>query len=337
LSGFVGAAGDAVLKATGFELSNRKLNQLASLAAMRNFADGIAYLRNPKDNALRALWGKDAASVRRALQDNYDFTADQIDRMVGSGMDYHDFMALDIKAQRDPKYKQAMLDVAQAVQKMSAKTNIFNESVVNRPVWMSKRVARMVLAFSSYQRAMGRTRNIAMREAIKGNLRPIVTLLVGGAIAGAAQDELKRILFKKGEREPIKDNWDAFSRLVNYEINAATFGMLGGYAQDAMWAIRKNDYGIVDVPMVDWWTKNVLGVVKATQKGEPVEAYKTFAKNTPLVRLIDAQAEGPLYRSKHGNTGPAIRRGMPTRGTISRGTISRGTISRSMPTRGGVQ
>lgn len=330
LSGFVGAAGDAVLKATGFELSNRKLNQLASLAAMRNFADGIAYLRNPKDNALRALWGKDAASVRRALQDNYDFTADQIDRMVDNGMDYHDFMGLDIKAQRDPKYRQAMLDVAQAVQKMSAKTNIFNESVVNRPVWMSKRVARMVLAFSSYQRAMGRTRNIAMREAVKGNLRPIVTLLVGGAIAGAAQDELKRILFKKGEREPIKDNWDAFSRLVNYEINAATFGMLGGYAQDAMWAIRKNDYGI-DVPMMDWWTKNVLGVVKATKEGEPVEAYKTFAKNTPLARLVDAQTKGPLYQSKHGKvSGGAVRRGMPTRGAISRGTISR-----SMPTRGG--
>ena len=58
--------------------------------------------------------------------------------------------------------------------------------------------------------------------------------------------------------------------------------------------------------------------------------------STPQAREYYDKREKSLYErvmsEGRKSTGPAIRRGMP-----SRGAISRGTISRSIPTRGGVQ
>ena len=322
LEGFADFIANKGLSATGFSALNRVLNQAASLTALNSFIDGMAYLRNPKDIALSRLWGKDAQSIRNQLKSNYDFTDSEIDRMIGNGIDYSDSQAIADKAATDPKMQRAYLDMAQAVQRMVGKTNLYRESILNRPPWMNKRGARMFMTFLSYSRAMGRTLGYSMTEAKRGNLRPIVTLLAGGAIAGGVVDELKKLLFRK-DNEPIEDSWDLFKRLMEYELEAATFGLWGVVAQDALWSYRLNDVSI-DIPLIEWWFRNIRGVVKAIDKGDPGEAYKELARSTPIIKAIDAQFEGPLYSGKSGTS----RRSTSSRKTSRRKTSRRKTSRR---------
>ena len=271
------------------------------MIAVENLRDSIAYLRNPKDALLGALWGRSSAAVRRMLKENFGYSDADIDRMVSSGIDYADLKGLVNKAMTDKKFQQAYIDVAQAVQKLTGRTNLFNESILDRPVWMNGRTARMFMTFLSYSRALGNTLSLGMREARQGNLAPLVTLLVGGAIGGALVDELKDILFNKKD-EPIKDAWDLFKRLIHWELEAATFGLWGVAASDVFWSIRLQKPMPVDIPLVEWWWRNVYGIGKAIKKGDATEAYKEFARTTPIVRAIDSHVGGPLFESRNKST-----------------------------------
>ena len=113
---------------------------------------------------------------------------------------------------------------------------------------------------------------------------------------------------------------------MEYELEAATFGLWGVVAQDALWSYRLNDVSI-DIPLVEWWFRNVRGVVKSIDKGDPGEIYKELARSTPIIKAIDAQTDGPLYSSRRGSSASSNRRPIK-RKPIKRKTIKRKRIER---------
>lgn len=286
------------LTATGFVASNRMLNQLGSMVALRDFVDAISLLRSKGDGgAIKKLWGRDKASVRRSLETNYEFTSEEIDSMINDGMDYSDMKTIQEKAKTDPEFQKAYRNMAQATQRMTANTNLFRESVANRPPWQSRKAARMMMAYMSYMRQMGNLLSDGLKQAKNGNLKPLTTLLVGGTMAGAAIKELKGLLFNKDD-EPDEDAFEVLSTLVDYQLEAGVYGLAGTMAERAYWGIKLRRPVGVSIPLFDWWATNAVGTGKSLLEADGEEAYKALAKSTPIIRAIDAQLEGPLHESK---------------------------------------
>ncbi|MGH0052689.1 MAG: hypothetical protein ACQ5SW_04790, partial [Sphaerochaetaceae bacterium] len=286
------------LTATGFVASNRMLNQIGSMVALRDFVDSINMLRSDnKDSIARKLWGKDHKSVRQSLRQNYEFTPEEIDGMINDGIDYADIYRVQDKARTEEKFRRAYMNLAQAAQKMTANTNLFRESVANRPAWQSKKAARMFMAYMSYMRQMSNNLSDALKQAKHGNLRPLATLLVGGTLAGATIDELKDLLFKR-DGKPNESAFDTLKILLDWQLESGLYGLAGSMSESAYWGIKLRQPAGLDMPLLDFWTTNIIGIGKSAIESDGEEAYKALAKSTPIVRAIDAQLEGPLYQSK---------------------------------------
>jgi len=274
---------NAVLGAVGFNASNRFLNSVSVLASAENLAHSIQIIREGKTGAVRKLWGMDAEGAAKGLRDNFDFTQADIDRMADTGVTKN--------------------DLAQAMQRGTSKANLFRETVFERPPWMNAVLARKMMAYTSYARAMGNPLSDALSAARSGNVRPIATLLVGGTVGGAVLKEFKDLLFRKPD-EPDKDALDTASRLLKYQMNASIYGLAGSYAQTAGYGIKHGDFSGPGSAMLDWWLKNAAGAVKSTKAGELTPSYEAFARTTPVVKAADAWLGGPLSQKKGG---PAVQ------------------------------
>jgi hypothetical protein len=290
------------LTANLFNATNRGLNQVAGLLGMDSLTDAVLGLRDPKSGLLRRAWGLDAASMRERLRREFNFTDAEINRMVDSGIDYADYAKVREKAASDPAYQQAYQDLARAAQMMSARTNVFRETALTRPGILSGKASRVFFAYLSYLRAQGNGLADAVHHASKGNVRPLLTKLVGEAAAGLLISQLKDLFF---EREH-KEDTPFWVKLLDWWSEAATFGLVGGVTEDAYWAFKTDKPSFVSAAQYEWlWNVFMGGPVKAVKKGLKEGAaegakdyYKTAAKATPIVRAADAWLDGPLEQDR---------------------------------------
>lgn len=300
LQGFIGSATETMLKMNQSIFVNRNLNKIAALAGAHQLGDYIAFLRKPNDSFLGWVVGRSESEVRQTLKDNFDFSEDDINRMVESGIDYKDLIAIDNLAKTSTEFRQPLEDIAQAAQRATAKTNLFRESVLQRPGWMSNVVARSVFAYTAPLRMLGNGMAVALDAAKRGNVAPLARLLVGGAAAGAATEWLRNFINRE-DGEPAKDAIDWIERFILWELEAGTLGMWGYFGEEVYWSMKIKGEPSIPAPLASFWFENVVGVKKAVGDRDAKIAYKTFAKTTPVVRAIDAQLKGPAWRARQRN------------------------------------
>lgn len=303
---------NSILRATQFNRANRIINKATTIAAVHDFGDAINFLRAdqmvaPRSKVmqtLRRVWQKDAFSTRDWLKKLYNWPDAEISRMVESGIDYKDFVAVAEKAATDPEFNRAILDIARVAQTGPAKANIFRETPLTRPPIFSQKGTRLVFAYMSYLRAQGARLTDAMQTARRtGNLRPLFTKLVGDLAGGTIVSTLKDQLF---DREHDADT-PLWVKLLDYWTEAATFGVAGGFAEDVYWKLKTDRPSTISIAQWEWLGQALLNapykaakeIYETGQIGEGLSTYyKEVGKKTPLVRAIDAQLEGPIWRQK---------------------------------------
>jgi hypothetical protein len=144
---------------------------------------------------------------------------------------------------------------------------------------------------------MGNTMVDALSEARQGNVTMLARLIVAGTAGGAAAEALKDFLFKRDD-EPDETQFAFLKKLLGWQVDAGLFGLVGSYGEDFYWSQKRGEVVPVNVPLFEWWIKNVIGAGKAVQEGSLEPAYTAVVKGTPLFRAIDAQLGGPASQQK---------------------------------------
>lgn len=297
ISGTARKIGDKVHAATGFTGANRMINTATALAAVHDFADKIHALRSTKqDDWVKKIMGADKKEIRQQLKDEYNWTDAEIDRMKDNGINYKDFA----EVAQDRKSK-AYMDLARVAQSSTAKGNVFRETPMTRRGFLTTRGMRMVQAYTSYLRARGQQLSDNVKAAKRGNLVPLVRNLVGSALAGMLIDKSKEWLMGREH----KDDTPLLIRLADWMLEAGTFGMAGGAAEDAYWAMKLQRPSFVTIAQWEWLGQAMLGApIKALKKGLKEgswgdglkELYIQEGKQVPAVKYLDARFKGPIKK-----------------------------------------
>lgn len=297
ISGAARKIGDRVHAVTGFTGANRMINTATALAAVHDFADKIHALRSTgNDTAIKKIMGVDKKEIRQQLKDEYNWTDAEIDRMKDNGINYKDFA----QVAQDRKSK-AYMDLARVAQSSTAKGNVFRETPMTRRGYLTTRGMRMVQAYTSYLRARGQQLSDNVRAAKRGNLVPLVRNLVGSALAGMLIDKSKEWLMGREH----KDDTPLLIRLADWWLEAGTFGMAGGAAEDAYWAMKTQRPSFVTIAQWEWLGQAMLGApIKALKKGLKEgswgdglkELYIQEGKQIPAVKYLDARFKGLIKK-----------------------------------------
>lgn len=295
ISGTARKIGDKVHAATGFTGANRMINTATALAAVHDFADKIHALRSTKqDDWVKKIMGADKKEIRQQLKDEYNWTDAEIDRMKDNGINYKDFA----RVAQDRKSK-AYMDLARVAQSSTAKGNVFRETPMTRRGFLTTRGMRMVQAYTSYLRARGQQLSDNVKAAKRGNLVPLVRNLVGSALAGMLIDKSKEWLMGREH----KTDTPLAIRLADWMLEAGTFGMAGGAAEDAYWMMKLQRPSFVTIAQWEWLGQAMMGApIKALKKGLKEgswgdglkELYIQEGKQVPAVKYLDARFKGPI-------------------------------------------
>lgn len=286
LSGWSGRASKKILSSLGFNMINRKLNQLAALTAEDSILDALAAIRQPQNSLLTGMWGGGSVGARRMLRKTFRFTDKEIDAMAKDGMNEG--------------------QLARVQQEAAAITNQYREAETGMTQWpwLSNAVARRVLSYQSYARLMTNVLADATVELVRhGNARPMATLLFAGTTSGIAANMIKDFLLKKGK----EDESFAQKAALGY-INSAGAGLFGVVAQDYYWSKKTGRYSFFSVPqwefygrvsgeLMDYVYDSTIGSAKnEKQKAHLTDVYIKIIKAVPVLRAIDAHMEGPAYQ-----------------------------------------
>jgi hypothetical protein len=265
LHGVAGSIARGTLKVTGMNAINRHINKVGSLAAMYDLEAGMSVIRKGKTGALRQAWGLTAKEYRTQLKKQFKFTDADINRMVEKGPKQSDF--------------------ARVAQMTPEAINLFRETGMTRPRWMSKYMARQVFAYTGFVRAFGNVASDALSSAKRGNVKPLATLLFGGAASGELILALKGLVY---DRKREDKTW--YSRLWHDLTFAGTLGLLGEAAQRVEFAIDydENPVDITPPPLATLQEVIDAGIDVLGEKQQPTgERFrKALLKSAPIARAL---------------------------------------------------
>lgn len=265
LHGLVGEGVRRGFKVTLMNATNRHINKVAALSGMHDLARSMEVIRNKKSGVIRDLWGVSEKQYRRQLKRNYNFTDADIARMVEKGP--------------------SQLDLARVVQMMPEATNLFRESGMVRPRWLSKYASRQFFAYTGPMRAFGNVLSDALAQAKEGNVRPLTTFLVGGVVTGETLFGVKNWLFDRA-REEIS----FWVRLYHDLLYAGALGLVGEAAQRVEFSLQydENPFDVSPPPLRagEELAKTVSDLVgdKDITVGERVQ--QTAERSMPLYRAL---------------------------------------------------
>jgi hypothetical protein len=292
ISGSVRGMADEFLKATGMEAANRFLNKTSNFAAEYALNDALAALRKPSsDNVFKKLWGMDKKNLRNFLKREGSWDDAAIDRIIKDGLSPEDH--------------------AQFIQRSSTNTNVFMERAHTRPELMKNGFWRRVFAYTSYYRMMGSVVADTMRYAREGNMRPLITLIIGAPLMGMAEKRAKEYL--KGvinQTDHAADKALTFAgELLDAVAGAGALGLPGSFMSNIKWWAKRGGAPLT-MPYLDWWGRVAKGmydsVIKGVEEGPEEGAersYYTAIKNVPIFRMIDNAVGGPYSQYLRGRYG----------------------------------
>jgi hypothetical protein len=256
------------------------LNKVASFSAHAALFDAVEGLKAPDNSGFKRIWGEDHKGLRSFLKREGEWTDADIDRMIEDGITDN--------------------DVTRFVQRASTGTNVFMERAETRPQFMKNGFWRRVFAYTSFYRTMGAVVSDTMRYAKEGNYRPLITLLLGAAVLGTAEDKIKDYLKGIIDMDKKESKGESFAmNLLDALAGSGALAMPGTFINDIKWWTRKGDTPFT-MPQVQWWGNVVYGMYNAIRKGleeGPGEgakrAYYTTIRNIPIFRIMDNMAGGP--------------------------------------------
>jgi hypothetical protein len=278
---------------------------------------------NKSEGILRGLWGIDKKGITNFLKEEGRYTDADIQRMVKDGPTYD--------------------DISQLAQRSSTITNMFEEGANTMPASMASGWWRRLFAYTSWARLKGATVADAVRYARQGNVRPLVTLLVGDIATGYVQYELMNYLKNRDDRDVSFGE-----KLFDVAVSAGLGGVYGAVALDIMWSYRGQGSPL-GMPTISWMWDLTMGMGKAlitAVEKSPTEgakqAYFTILRNFPALKAVDNLLDGPYTHERREKLGlpgmwgkPAAkgiehktleRGGSMERGSVERGSVERGTV-----------
>ncbi len=252
------------LRATGFQLVNRKINHATAYVVagihLRSMLDAIAENRH---GGLKRLLGKDAVAASRYLVNEYGFSKKDVMRMVLQG----------------PTEE----DIARATLKGIEDVNAIHESPMARPSHVNHWAWRLVMAYSTYVRKMGATTAHAVSEASHGNVAPLARLLVVGTVTGEVMIAVRNFL-KDREREE-EHLWE---RLLNDLLEVGTLGLVQGmgYGLRHFGDPGHSFFGDVFMPPHAETLQQLVNAVAGATKGKGlVPVFRALTRVAPLVDI----------------------------------------------------
>ncbi len=267
LEGRVGKATRGILKGLGFELVNAKINQATAFAAVRDLAERLDAIRGGDTGSLRHLWGQDEGAARRYLEREAGFSHEDVERMVEKGP--------------------TDLDVARYAMKAIEQVNAVGETPAGRSRFVSHPIARYLVAYSTWQRKMGRTLVYAVQEAGEGNVRPLLALLFYSPVAGAAVTAANNWL---KDRESEDKSFAA--KLLNAMFQGGAFGMLSRLQYSLSVSGR---YGfsflgtLFGPPQADVLEGFVDAVVKGARTASVRPLWDFLVRQAPAATIVERQ------------------------------------------------
>jgi len=241
----------------------------------------------------------DPGGLREFLKKEGEWTDADIDRMVQDGVTPEDH--------------------ARFIQKSSTNTNIYRERANTRPEFMARNgFWRRVFSFTSPLRMVGSTVADAVNYAKKGNMRPLITLIIGAPLLGLANNDVKDFLkgvIKKEDED--KDDLNTFAgKVLDALAESGIMGMPGSVVSDIRWWAKKGGAPLT-IPAAEWWGDLSYGMYRAATKGYSEgldegakQTYYTMIKKVPILRAIDHQVGGPYtqYLERYRNGGARRQR-----------------------------
>jgi len=315
---------NTLLRAEGMNAINVYLNKVAGLTSEKALMDSLEIMRsNKSEGILRGLWGIDKKGITNFLKEEGRYTDADIQRMVKDGPTYD--------------------DISQLAQRSSTITNMFEEGANTMPASMASGWWRRLFAYTSWARLKGATVADAVRYARQGNVRPLVTLLVGDIATGYVQYELMNYLKNRDDRDVSFGE-----KLFDVAVSAGLGGVYGAVALDIMWSYRGQGSPL-GMPTISWMWDLTMGMGKAlitAVEKSPTEgakqAYFTILRNFPALKAVDNLLDGPYTHERREKLGlpgmwgkPAAkgiehktleRGGSMERGSVERGSVERGTV-----------
>ena len=161
----------AVLNPTGLGMVERNTNRVAGMGAMMAVEDMLTRLRKLQVEDVKKLTGTEPQRLIRELKRDFIFSDDDIARIMSEGM--------------------SEADQARVVQRAPALVNAFNEGALGKRRWMRHPVAVRTLAYMSWRRVRGNMVFDAIREAQRGNWRPLMKEFGYSMGAGLSADALR--------------------------------------------------------------------------------------------------------------------------------------------------
>lgn len=274
----IGEVARVPLKFAGGEWINKVLNVLAGITHKQAYMEAIEGLRNPKNGLVRRAWGKDTQGFRNWLRREFDFSDMKIDRMIKTGVTDE--------------------DLGRVMRKATESTNLYKEGPDVRRAWMNDPIKRRVMSYTGYLRAMGNVMSDAHQSMKEGNVRPMLVLLgIAGPALGHLQGKLEDWLYRK-EREP-----GFWKNLYRAYAEAGVTGLAGSFGADVVYAVRRGQAPSLTFPQAEWLWKMGESALDQLWKeaGKDKSVVQTWIKGTPLLRMVDAQMKGPVWRSRKEN------------------------------------
>ena len=204
LHGKIAEAATKGLRLTTFHLHNRINNQMIARIAHLRLYTLIDQLRGKRpDTAFWKLTGEDMPAASRWLQ--------------RSGFSPEEIAAF--KAGKNPNRDQ----VQQYIMRDIENANNMFENAATRPGVVGHPAWRLIMAYTAFTRKQAKLTQVAAQEAGKGNVLPMLRLMIAGQIAGEAIVWARNWVMDR-ERE---DKDKILLRLANNMFEAGTAGLWG--------------------------------------------------------------------------------------------------------------
>jgi hypothetical protein len=256
-----------VLRTTGFQVTNRKINQAVAWSVDRFLLDSaLQSMRESKS----AMWGtrgvtRDAQAARRYLVEQLGFSKEDVERMVFG--------------------EPTEADVSRAMQKEIENVNVINESAMARPPHMDKFVWHLVMAYTSYIRKFYKTGEYAVKEFPKGNVAPLMRLLFVGPVTGAGIIAARNVL--KDRKREDESWWAALYRDL---VEVGAFGLWS--AVD--YGVRHfGEYGheffpdVFNPPQTETLNQLLTGLVRSWRQGRLRPLFQGLVRTAPIVDVAE--------------------------------------------------
>lgn len=221
LEGRVAKGAGKVLAATGFVAVNRRINLAVAMAMQRQHLR-LMLERVASGKISGKLWGQDAGAARRYLVEELKFSDEEFTDPKTGKVTPSDIERMILEGPTDQ-------DMARAIGKQLELVNAMNESPGSRPRWVAHPIWRMGFAYSTFVRKMWDTTKFATREAAAGNVRPLATLLVSGAVTAEIMAAIKDLL-----KDREKEDRGFLERLANDMVEIGALGLAGAWKYGIM-------------------------------------------------------------------------------------------------------